>query len=362
MKGLTVQNLGKNYGPKAALKDVSFTAGDAVFTVLLGPGGAGKTTTLRLIAGLEPQTSGQIFLDGQEVSRLAPRKRDLAMIFDNLALYPNKNGFQNLASPLIQRKRPIEEIREKVFAMAAKLNLTLVLDRLPKTMSGGEKQRLALGRALVREPRFFLLDEPLSSLDAPLRFKLRSELKRLQKEEGHSFLMATPDFTEALAVGDVIIVLEGGAVAQVASPKDLYEKPIDTRVALFVGSPRINLFKAGASEGNLNFFGLISPIPESLKEPLAKETGEFTVGVRPENVILGQSLDKNAVKGKAIVVDIESLGRSLAVTISREKERLTFLAPSLDLGLLAIGDQVDFFLADPNSLLAFKPDGRNYLT
>jgi multiple sugar transport system ATP-binding protein len=362
-RGLVVEGLSKSYGQKLALGGVSFNAPDAGFTVLLGPGGAGKTTTLRLLAGLEPQSAGSIWIDGKEISNLAPRDRGLAMIFDNLALYPNKNGFQNLASPLVQKGRPFEEVRSRVFAMARKLNLSLVLDRLPKTMSGGEKQRLALGRALVRAPRLFLLDEPLSSLDAPLRFMIRSELKRLQKEEGHSFLMATPDFAEALAVGDSIIMLRGGRVVQTGKPSEIYESPVDTATALFVGSPRINLVKARCEGGWLNFLGLKLPCPGKLRarlEPAGPK--EITLGVRPENAEPALSGDGGAPPlGELEVVDLEPLGRTLAVTLGLGGENLTLLAESRERSRVSIGSRLPFRISDPESLLAFDESGRNIL-
>ncbi|MDR0548737.1 MAG: ABC transporter ATP-binding protein [Deltaproteobacteria bacterium] len=363
-EGLEAQELTKRYGPKKALEEASFVAEKAGFTVLLGPTGAGKTTTLRLLSGLEPQTKGRIYLDGREVSGLAPKDRDLAMIFDNLALYPNKNGFENLASPLVQRKRPLSEIRQKVYSLAEKLNLTLVLDRLPKTMSGGEKQRLALGRALVREPRFFLLDEPLSSVDAPLRFKLRSELKRLQKQEARSFLMATPDFAEALAVGDKIITLNKGRVTQIATPKDLYARPVDLTTATFVGSPPINLFKGRFEGGALSFLGLRCPCPGPLAKILMASPRDFTVGLRPENAAL--ILPPNEprpedIVGAAPLVDIEPLGRTLAVTLKLNGERLTTLASAAVLSRLTLGQEIKFKINEPESVLAFNSAGRNFL-
>lgn len=361
--GLEVEGLAKSYGPKLALDHVSFKAPQNGFTVILGPGGAGKTTTLRLLAGLEPQTAGTITIDGKEISNLAPRDRNLAMIFDNLALYPNKNGFQNLASPLIQRGTPFEEVRKRVFAMAEKLNLTRVLDRLPKTMSGGERQRLALGRALVREPHFFLLDEPLSSLDAPLRFMIRAELKRLQKEEGHSFLMATPDFAEALAVGDSILMLHEGKVIQSGPPSEIYECPVDTRTALFVGSPRINLLKGRYDGGRLDLLGMTLDCPMTLKRKLeAGGPRELTIGIRPENAALAASGEPlGAASGELPVVDIESLGRTLAVTVNRGSENLTMLAESADRTRVSIGSATPFRIKNPESLLAFDQSGRNIL-
>jgi multiple sugar transport system ATP-binding protein len=307
-------------------------------------------------------------MDGREISRLAPKDRDLAMIFDNLALYPDKNGFQNLASPLVQRRVPFERVREAVYAMADKLNLSLVLDRLPKTMSGGERQRLALGRALVRRPRFFLLDEPLSSLDAPLRFKIRSEFKRLQKEEGHSFLMATPDFAEALAVGDRIIMLRDGKVVQEGGPSEIYGQPVDTGVAVFVGSPRISLLRAEYRNGRLAFLGLDIRCPARLVPALAPGgPRSLLVGVRPESASLaggeaGGDTGGGEGAGRLKVVDVEYLGRTLAVTVGLGGEHLTMLAASGSPPPAAVGQEACFRLTDPEALLAFDPEtGRNLL-
>jgi multiple sugar transport system ATP-binding protein len=249
--------------------------------------------------------------------------------------------------------------------MADKLGLSLVLDRQPKTMSGGEKQRLALGRALVREPRFFLLDEPLSSLDAPLRFMIRSELKRLQKEEGHSFLMATPDFSEALAVADTVITLNEGEVVQIGTPEEIYRQPVDTRTALFVGSPRVNLLSAGYDGERLRFLGLDLDCPERLKKALGPSGPKnLTIGLRPEGVKpLGPGeIGGGPAEGRLPVVDIESLGRTMAVTVKLASERLTMLAESDFRSNLAIGETAAFRLTDPESLLAFDPaTGRNLL-
>jgi multiple sugar transport system ATP-binding protein len=288
------------------------------------------------------------------------------MIFDNLALYPDKNGFQNMASALLHRKVPLEVVRARVFAVAEKLGLTRVLDRLPRTMSGGERQRLALGRALVRRPRFFLLDEPLSSLDAPLRLMIRAELKRLQREEGHSFLMATPDFAEALAVADSIVTLRGGRVVQTGSPADIYENPVDAESALFVGSPRINLLRGECRDGRLRLLDLDLPCPARWLPALAASgPRELTVGLRPEKVGLlapDQDSGGDPLAGRLPVVDVESLGRTLAVTVRREGETMTILADGTTRPHVAIGRQIAWRLVDPESLLAFDPaTGRSLL-
>ena len=195
---LQVENLSKSFRRKRALDQVSFAVPEASLTVLLGPAGAGKTTTLRCIAGLDQPDAGSISICGRDVGGWEPKDRDVALILDSLALYPDKTGLQNIASPLLIRGLPWSEIEKQVEDMAHMLKVGHVLNRLPKTMSGGERQRIALGRALVRSPRLFLLDEPLSSLDAMLRIELRAEIRRLQRERGYSFLLATPDFNEEI--------------------------------------------------------------------------------------------------------------------------------------------------------------------
>jgi multiple sugar transport system ATP-binding protein len=410
--GIEVVELRKDYGRKKALAGISFKAEKNGFSVLLGPSGAGKTTTLRLLAGLEPQSGGEIYLDGREVSDLPPRSRELAMIFDNLALYPNRNGFENMASSLSMRGVPREEIRRRVFAMADKLNLTLTLERLPKTMSGGERQRLALGRALIKNPKFYLLDEPLSSLDAPLRFKLRTELKRLQREEGRTFLLATPDFHEALAVADEIVVLHEGRVAQKAAPQDLYDRPADVRTALLVGSPRINLWPARlGDDGRLRFAGFAPPLPPRLQKRLAgwSPRRPLSVGLRPENLRLGPVgrrspggpegaggaegwggpegssgltgglADQGGSEGRlgldgpaedqlggltaeGPLVDVESLGRAAAATVETEGQKAAALASASVLaGGLAggLGERVSLTIVNLGKLMVFDDQGRN---
>jgi multiple sugar transport system ATP-binding protein len=190
---LELRSISKNFGDNQALKDISLTVPHGSLIVLLGPAGAGKTTTLRIIAGLEAPSSGEVFIEGHDFTQHQPNQRDIAMIFDNLALYPNKNGFDNIAAPLRIAKTPKAEIHDRVMEMAELMKISHILDRTPGTFSGGERQRVALGRAMIRQPRFYLLDEPLSSLDFMLRIDLRSELKRLQQESGRTFLFATPD-------------------------------------------------------------------------------------------------------------------------------------------------------------------------
>ncbi|MDR3175080.1 MAG: ABC transporter ATP-binding protein [Desulfovibrio sp.] len=362
---LEARELSKRYGRKTALDNVSFSIPGESFVALLGPAGAGKTTTLRLLAGLERESGGDVLMDGSSVAGLEPKERDIAMIFDNLALYPHKTGFQNMAGPLLERRLPREEIKERVDAVAEKLRIAHILGRLPKTMSGGERQRIALGRALVRSPRVFLLDEPLSSLDAPLRFKLRSELKRLQREEKHTFLMATPDFSEALAVADTVLLLRAGKIVQESSPEDLYACPVDCEAALFVGSPQISLLRAVVREERIHCAGMSSPLPASLESAAQRlrQSGEdgFLLGVRPERVrpLLSPS---SAPDGKAPdassssvgeVVDIESQGLRSIVTVCRDKEQIGMFCSAAQRAEIRIGQSLAFTLEDWEGLPAF---------
>ncbi|MEF2229613.1 MAG: ABC transporter ATP-binding protein [Pseudodesulfovibrio sp.] len=332
---LHVGAVSKRFGANQALSGVDFVAPEASLTVILGPAGAGKTTVLRTIAGLETPDEGRIVLGGEDVGRWEPRHRNVAMIFDNLALYPNKNGYENIASPLVIRKECEPVIRERVDAIARTLQITHVLGRLPKTMSGGEKQRVALGRALIRTPRLFLLDEPLSSLDAKLRIELRAELRRMQRDHGYTFLLATPDYHEALAVADTVVMLHKGRVVQVAAPQTLYDDPADRDTAIFVGAPQINLLRAGVAGGEMHVSGtdVRLPAPGHLAGALKGADG-FELGIRPENLVLAAP-ESAPVRG--VLADIEPLGpKSVATVASGEVEFRVLIdskaTPSLELG------------------------------
>lgn len=353
---LVIDKLTKHFRGKTALDQVSFEVPAASLTVILGSAGAGKTTTLRLIAGLDRPDSGRVVLGGQDVGGWEPKDRNIAMILDNLALYPNKTGFENIASPLVIRGEPKSEIETKVAEVAATLQIPHILKRLPKTMSGGERQRIALGRALIRTPSLFLLDEPLSSLDAMLRIELRAELKRLQRDLGYSFLLATPDFNEALALADTVVMLREGRVVQIAQPQTLYDEPIDREVARFVGSPQINVIEARyvpdedggyieAAEGRL-------PLPPHLQKTLKSQACDFELGIRPENLRLA---DPFRAPITAALIDIEPLGLRSVLTLRNPVAELRLLVESRVTRNLLPGQTVGIEPTNISTLLAFDP-------
>ncbi|KUG28046.1 putative transport system atp-binding protein [hydrocarbon metagenome] len=358
---LALENLTKRFRGKTALDGVSFSVPRASLTVILGHAGAGKTTTLRLIAGLDRPDAGRVLLSGRDVAGWQPKDRDVAMIFDNLALYPDKTGFENIASPLLIRKMPREEIAEKVQAMAKVLKIGHTLGRLPATMSGGERQRIALGRALIRTPSLFLLDEPLSSLDAKLRIELRAELRRLQSEHGYSFLMATPDFNEALAIADTVVMLRQGKVVQIAPPQKLYDEPVDRETAQAVGAPLINILPARLDpDGQAIRVAMWRlPVPGHLGPVLSAAPDGFELGIRPENLVLADAAGAD-LAGQ--VTDIEPLGLKSVLTVKKGEAEVRVLVESAAAMTVAVGREAGLRVTDPSMLHAFDPASGRRLT
>jgi multiple sugar transport system ATP-binding protein len=283
MSHVELQHITKHFPGVTALDDISFDVKDGEFFVLLGPTGAGKTTTLRTIAGLEHQDSGAILFDGEPVDSLPPSDRDVALVFQQYSLYPTMSVYDNLAFPLRSplRRTSEAETRKKVEEAAEKLRISHLLKRKTAHLSGGEMQRVSIGRAIVRSPRVFLMDEPLSNLDAKLREALRVELQHLQKTQNSTTLFVTHDQIEALTMADRIAVLNEGQIVQAGTPEDIYDRPASTFVAQLVGSPRINLFNARQENGTVSITGsdVHMPVPSGSKIP-----SEFLVGLRPENV------------------------------------------------------------------------------
>ena len=241
MAEIQLRNLSKRWGSFVGVEDFNLTIADQEFLVLLGPSGCGKTTTMRMIAGLEDVTSGDILIDGKRVNDLDPKDRDVAMVFQSYALYPNMNVYENIRFPLKVRKIPEAEHKERVMRASAMVELDEFLHRKPAALSGGQRQRVALARAIVREPNVFLMDEPLSNLDAKLRVSTRAQIKNLSHELKVTTIYVTHDQIEAMTLADRVVVMKGGVVQQVGSPTDIYDKPANAFVASFIGSPAMNL-------------------------------------------------------------------------------------------------------------------------
>lgn len=291
MAELELKNIYKVYsGGVTAVSDFCLKIEDKEFIVLVGPSGCGKSTTLRMIAGLEEISSGELYIDGKLVNDVAPKDRDIAMVFQNYALYPHMTVFENMAFGLKLRKTPKDEIKRRVTEAARILDIEYLLDRKPKALSGGQRQRVALGRAIVREPKVFLMDEPLSNLDAKLRVQMRTEISKLHIKLQTTFIYVTHDQTEAMTMGSRIVVMKDGFIQQVDSPQELYEHPVNVFVAGFMGSPQMNFIDAvpeKKADGVYLTFGSHSvKLPEGkIKPELQEYYGKtMTMGIRPENI------------------------------------------------------------------------------
>lgn len=268
-----------------AVQDFNLTIKEHEFVVLVGPSGCGKSTTLRMIAGLEDISAGELYIDGKLVNDVAPKDRDIAMVFQSYALYPNMTVYDNMAFTLKLKKVDPQVIDQKVRAAAETLGITAYLDRKPKALSGGQRQRVAMGRAIVRKPQVFLMDEPLSNLDAKLRVQTRTQIASLQRELGVTTVYVTHDQTEALTMGDRIAVLNNGLLQQVGTPREMYEHPANEFVAGFIGSPAMNLGKFKV-EGNVAKLGTAEvPLSQATLDAMVPEDeGKITIGFRPEGL------------------------------------------------------------------------------
>ncbi len=348
MCDVTLQNITKRFRAVTALKDVSFDIKDGEFFVLLGPTGAGKTTTLRVIAGLERQDEGRVLFDGEPVDQLTPADRDVAFVFEQYSLYPTMTVYDNLAFPLRAplRNLPEPQIQQRVEETAEKLHIDHMLERTTANLSGGEMQRVSLGRALVRDPRIFLMDEPLSNLDAKLREALRVELQHLQKTQGSTTLFVTHDQIEALTMGDRIAVLNEGRIVQIGTPEDIYDRPATTFVAQLVGTPRINLHGATRENSTLYITGSTVHLPIPTDEDLL---AACLLGVRPEDVQIHSEGD---FPGQIVL--IEPLGLETILHIQTGEQTLLSLVPGM--ADLRIGDEVRFSIVR-DRLHYFRPDG-----
>jgi multiple sugar transport system ATP-binding protein len=352
-------------GGVTAVQKLDLAAEDGEFLVLVGPSGSGKSTALRMLAGLEHPTAGRIRIGDRDVTDVAPRDRDVAMVFQNYALYPHMTVRQNLEFGLRMRNTRTDELRRRVAAAAQKLDLAPLLERKPAALSGGERQRVALGRAIVREPSVFLFDEPLSNLDARLRVQTRAELVRLHRELRTTMVYVTHDQVEAMTMGQRIAVLRDGALQQVAPPLDLYHRPANRFVAAFIGSPPMNFFSGRAEAGpaGLRFCGRSFQLELPAARPLAAAAGEVSLGIRPEHLALAD-LDADF---RFYVLVVEPLGAETLVhgrTPAGEEVSIRFAGTGDVLPETTVGARIDrarLFWFDPATGSALTcteaPDG-----
>ena len=321
MAQVVMRSLNKKYDEVHAVKDVNLDIRDKEFVVLVGPSGCGKTTTLRMLAGLESITSGRILIDDQVVNDLAPMDRDIAMVFQNYALYPHMSVYDNMAFGLKMRKFDKAEIQKRVHEAAEILGIHEYLRRKPRQLSGGQRQRVALGRAIVRHPRVFLFDEPLSNLDAKLRVQMRVELKKLHERLGTTAVYVTHDQVEAMTLGDRVVVMRDGWVQQVGDPMELYNEPANRFVAGFIGSPAMNFapVRIVAEKGGLWAIGegIGLEVPAPMTNRLGPYAGrDVTFGIRPEDLHIASDVDPVELTLDAVVEVVERLGSEILLDVA----------------------------------------------
>ena len=334
MAHVTIKGLHKHFGAVHVVKGIDLAIADGEFAVLVGPSGCGKSTLLRTIAGLEQASEGTIEIAGKVVNDMRPRDRDVAMVFQDYALYPHMTVAQNIGFGLRARNFPRAEIETRVRRAAAMLNIDQLLERLPRQLSGGQRQRVAIGRAIVRNPQIFLFDEPLSNLDAQLRDEMRSEIKRLHQELGATMIYVTHDQTEAMTLASKIVVLNHGHIAQIGSPVDLYNKPADRFVASFIGSPAMNFLPSS----------ILGFTPQGVTE----------VGIRPEHVKLAEP--RKGTKNLAGTIQlVERLGNATAIHVETPAGTVTALTgPESE---ASAGTEIGLIF-DTGKMIGFDADGK----
>ena len=310
MADVAFEHVAKSYGDVAVIDDLNLRVHDGELMVLVGPSGCGKSTALRMIAGLEDVTAGTISIGGRVVNQLAPKDRDIAMVFQNYALYPHMSVRQNLEFGLRMRRAPRAEIDARIGRAAEILGIAHLLDRKPKDLSGGQRQRVAVGRAIVRQPAVFLFDEPLSNLDAKLRVQMRAEITRLQHDLGTTSVYVTHDQVEAMTMGHRIAVMRAGKLQQVGTPLEVYEHPANVFVAQFIGTPPMNLVQATVEGGQLRASSFALPLPFAIADGT-----RVVAGIRPEHLVRGDAIP-------ARVDMVEPIGHESIVYASAGEEKL----------------------------------------
>ena len=331
MATVTLKNIKKVYDNKVtAVHDFNLEIADKEFIVLVGPSGCGKSTTLRMVAGLEDISEGDLYIGDKRVNDVEPKDRDIAMVFQSYALYPHMTVYDNMAFALKLRKMPKAEIDKRVKEAAAILDITQYLDRKPKALSGGQRQRVAIGRAIVREPQVFLMDEPLSNLDAKLRNQMRAEIIKLRQRIDTTFIYVTHDQTEAMTLGDRIVIMKDGFIQQIGTPQEVFDSPENMFVAGFIGTPQMNFFdgkvvKKGSGY-ELHTHGAVMELTKAAQEKLAAQNiteKDVTVGIRPEHVhlaeasgsTLGAKVDVSEMMGSEIYLHVDADGKDVVLRI-----------------------------------------------
>ena len=362
MASVSLRNVRKVYpGGAVGVGGVDLEIRDGEFVVLVGPSGCGKSTTLRMVAGLEEITSGEIAIGGRVVNDVLPKDRDIAMVFQNYALYPHMTVRENLAFGLRLRKVPKDEIARRIADAASILGIEPYLDRRPKALSGGQRQRVAVGRAIVRNPAVFLFDEPLSNLDAKMRAQMRVEIKRLHARLGATMIYVTHDQIEAMTMGDRIVVMEGGRIRQAGAPLEVYEHPADRFVAGFIGTPPMNFLEGrverGASGAPVFRLGAsVLPLPDAWRDRVAPlADGPATLGVRPEAVAPAPEGAAGAILDAEVDV-VEPMGAETYVYAAAEGASFVSRAPA---GTSVRAGSRARFLLDLDRASLFGPDGRS---
>ena len=364
MAQLRLTALTKSYGSVEALRGIDLEVEDGEFFVLFGPSAAGKTTTLRIIAGLEKPDGGTLIVDGLDLAGVPVKRRDMAMVFQSFALYPHLTTFQNLAYPLREMKLRRAEIDARVRETAELLRITHTLTRRPASLSGGEQQRLAIGRAIIRRPRLFLFDEPLTNLDAKLRHDMRAEFKRLHREIGMTMLYATPDQLEALSIGERIAVIQHGRITQVDTADRLYTAPVDRHVAALIGDPPINLVKGTLKPAPTGMPTVVLPFIEldasrwhNQLQALASGT-ELLVGIRPHDLTLVEdggdgipaTVEITEPQGDITVLDLKAAGAALRMVVPEATGAR--YAPGDEIRIALTAAEARLFLSDSGTMVA----------
>ena len=337
MSTVNLKNIKKIYDNKVtAVHDFNLDIADKEFIVLVGPSGCGKSTTLRMVAGLEDISEGDLLIDGKRVNDVEPKDRDIAMVFQSYALYPHMTVYENMAFALKLRKVPKDEIDKKVREAAEILDITKYLDRKPKALSGGQRQRVAIGRAIVRDPKVFLMDEPLSNLDAKLRNQMRAEIIKLRQRINTTFIYVTHDQTEAMTLGDRIVIMKDGFIQQIGTPQEVFDMPANLFVAGFIGSPQMNFFDAKLEKNGdkyqANVAGAVIDLTDEMQKKLAAKgvaPMDITLGVRPEHISFAKEAGAHTVKGK---VDVsEMMGSELYLHVTAGEKDIVLRIPTTEL-------------------------------